>query len=135
MSIGLRRDRVRIYAFGDNGTDGVPSSLYTFTAERWGRLISGAGREIRIGGKAEQLADAIIVLSDEAVLDGNALLQVNGECYYVRALSAKPMAREVHAICQRADDDFFIAELLADGTIAADGTQVASGERTALVGG
>lgn len=134
MSAGLRNQRIRIYAYSDNGADGVPSALYTFTAERWGRLIDRAGRESRVGGQAEQVTDAVIVLSDEAVLDGNALLKVGSDCYSVRALSARPLAREIHAICQRADDDVYIAQLLADGTVAADGTQVASGERTALLG-
>ena len=135
MSAGLRNQRVKIYAYTDNGADGVPSALYTFTAERWGRLISAAGRELRVGGKAEQLADAIIVLSDEAVFDGNALLQVGGVNYLVRATSALPFTREVEAICQLADDDVFTAELLADGTFIANGTQAATGAQSALVGG
>jgi hypothetical protein len=74
-AIGLRDQRLRLYARSNSGTDGVVRPVFTFTAEYWGRLDDSAAA-VRLAQERLQLkVDAVAEFSDEVAPPVSGFLQ------------------------------------------------------------
>lgn len=104
MSVSLRDQRVRCYAYSDAGTDGDAVPTYTFTEERWGRVAAPTGRETTAGAQAEHVADAVIALPRDAQLTPNGACRVDGQFYKVTAILDRRRPNELQVLAVIADD-------------------------------
>lgn len=114
MSIGLRDQRVRVYAYSANADAdgaGIPQPAYTYQASWWGRVEVPRGAEVAQAGQAEHVHDLVVSLSDEAVVteDGALLLKETpyaapDRLLKVVAILPRRLGRELQVLAVTADD-------------------------------
>lgn len=104
MSASLRNQRLRLYAYSNAGTNGVPDERYTFTAERWGRLTPLGAKQFTVGEQAEHTVNATAEFADEVAVPDNGLLTYNGATYFIRGVLPRPITRSIDVLCEFCDD-------------------------------
>jgi hypothetical protein len=103
MSIATRDQRVRLYTYSDAGSNGIVSSTYTFSVERWARKESPTGREVLLAEASQYKTDAVFTFGDEVAVPSRGLLK-HGDTYYeVRGILPRRATREIHVLSETID--------------------------------
>lgn len=94
--VQLRNDRVRIYGYSDEGSDGVVDSRYTFVKEVWAQFIPERA-DARIEGEAvTRERRATFGFHEQVSVSDNMVLTVNGEAYRIDGVpDPRTYAREM----------------------------------------
>jgi hypothetical protein len=125
--IGLRNERVRIYTRTDGGSDGFARPVYTFLAERWGR-VAYAGAQFRLGGTPaaayDTRYDALATFADEITLPTDGLLLAGGEVFYLRGTVRSTLLRRQTVRLERVSAETFARFTLFEGDSVHDGTHL-----------
>lgn len=131
MSVGLRDQLLAVYTHSDAGANGWAQNAYTFAGEWWGGVRQLSARERFVGGQAAHEVDAIITLSDEAVVDTDAIIRRRDlylgldEFYRITGKTHRQLLREWELTAVRADDE--VLDAVWQGDVAAVGiTDVAT---------
>lgn len=105
MSLGQRDQRGRIYTYSSTNDNGVVTSTYTFSVERWCRLGSLTAREATLLAQAEHNVTGVIVFADEVTVGNNDLIEVDDVHYLVRGVTRDRTLREIRVMVEAVDDE------------------------------
>ena len=82
-TLDQRTDRVRLYSYSDEGSDGVVDSQYTFVAEVWAQFIPARAIELSSGEAATHESRATFGFHERVSVDKDMVITINSEAYKV----------------------------------------------------
>jgi len=103
MSASSRDQRVSLFSYSNTGTDGIVSTVYTFTATRWARKEVPTGRELMLGEASEHKVDAVFTFAEEVSIPVPGLLRHGSHYYEVRSVLPRRATREQHVLAEAVD--------------------------------
>ena len=86
-TLDKRTDRVRLYSYSDEGSDGVVGSQYTFVAEVWAQFTPDRAVERSSGEAATHERQATFGFHERVSVGHDMLITINGEAYRVNGIS------------------------------------------------
>lgn len=103
MSASGRDRRVKVYAYGDAGSNGIVKPAYTLLHERWASRGTPSGREAMVAGDASHRVDAVFGFDDHVTVPVDGLLLDGTEQFLVRAVLERRQLRELRVLAERHD--------------------------------
>ncbi len=127
ITVGLRDQRLRLYARSDSGTEGFVRAVFTFVAEWWGRLDESHVAVTIAQQRLQVKLDAVAVFSDEPTIPVNGVLKdtLTGQSWWIRGFNSSRQLRTTTVALERVTDDQFVTFRFTEGTTSAmDGTHL-----------
>jgi hypothetical protein len=137
-AVGLRDQRLRLYARQEGGSDGYVEPHFLFTVERWGRLGSGrsSSQAPSTGGggpgerqqmKTDAVAEFAFEVAAEVPLAG-LLRDPDGVLWWIRGIDPRRQTRRVVVGVDRVTPEEATTFIVYDGASPLGGTHVVDPE-------
>lgn len=84
--VDQRTDRVRLYSYSDEGSDGVVDSRYTFVEEVWARFKPERASERTDGEAATHERRATFEFHERVSVDEDMVITINDAAYRVHGI-------------------------------------------------
>jgi len=85
-TLDQRTDRVRLYSYSDDGSDGVVDSRYTFVAEVWAQFTPDRAIERSSGEAATHENHATFGFHEQVSVGKDMVITINDEAYKVAGI-------------------------------------------------
>lgn len=122
--VGLRDQRLRVYAHSDAGEDGFARPIFTYQNTYWGRLDIVTSAE-QIAPPAQQHADyrfkVKATFDYRATIPEKGLIKINDEVYFIRGVVPIRALWRKEVALERVSTDAFATFELFEGEDVNDG--------------
>lgn len=115
-AIGLRDQRLRLYARTDQGTDGFVQSAFVLDSERWGRVDESSASSRVMQAKLGMKVDGMAEFADEVVVPAAGILvnaidvESDGTVlagWWIRSITTSRALRRAFVGLERISEDKF----------------------------
>lgn len=124
-AVGLRDQRLRIYAASDVGMDGITRTVYTYTRTWWARLDESSATVRAMAVQLAMQLDAVAQFADEAVVPvASVLKDPSGTMWWVRGINPIRATRRINVGLERVSMEQVATFVLYEGESTLDGVHL-----------
>jgi hypothetical protein len=124
-AVGLRDQRLRLYARVENGSDGFVRPVFSFSVERWGRIDEASVQTQALASQLKMKLDALVEFADETVVPVNGVMKdPYGVMWWIRGANSNRMLRRVFVGVERVSDELYKTFVIYEANDVLDGSHL-----------